>query len=1032
MIGRAAAVGVLAAVLFCPAAGAQEVLEEMSAGALLAAAGDQLSSENYGASIPYLMTYLERMAPVEDDQVKSMCQQVRLKLGQIMAWLEDPQHAVTYLSAYTQNLPQYQPREAYKLLAVNLYAMEEYEQSVAAAETALSRPMPVELPSKKKKKVDYDTLSETERAGFSARQLRRMEEELNDETGGLSKGLSDDRPDRELDYTPVDLVLLHMTLAEARAKLGLWEESIEPYRYVIDNAQEEDRRGFAVMQLVNAMIALGRFDEAADFILTLVRTEARYDIRVNMAMMTAGASLLDAGEYDSALMLYRMVLPRADLIAYQEVQMNQIRRDSGLPEMTLSIVTNEVGQLDAVYGSKHSDVLGKKADSALPLPPKPLDLIKLEEAVGTLISLPPYENEVLYRTGVIYAQVGRPWEAVTALDLLVQRDQDSEVGMRAFAEALMVLADPLQKYEMVETRGFRFLDRSSEGLGPRMVAHAMTICYQKQERWKAVKELLPVIEEFVESDDGMIRQYECELFYLQAVADMVMLNYAEARDGFEKVLAEYPDSHQQENAVYWHALTQLFLKNHAEALAEFKAYAAAWPEGSWRPSTVFHSGLCLFGLEQLPEAQLRFTRVIETWPEAQVYPDACSLRGDLLAAEGRLDEAQADYEEAIAAAHTVKQATYAVFQMASMFEMEERYDEILSTVNAYLERYAENADVAKAAYWLGKTKLAQGLVDEAVEVYRQAIVDYGGDVLQEGVDQIVAELLLVCRRLSDEERAALRSSLQASLDASEVMALKLRLRVLLADIDGSTDELGRQLTSEVDDLSEVPPPVLALIAEASFRLKDYSRAEEILNLFEFNYEGSDFIKPALKLRAYEHYDAARYAEAEQIADEAQALFGTQVDVVWAQFMKGRVQLQLQAYDAARELFETVLKVSEWRGDPYAEAAFYVGRTEEEAGNLREAFGWYQRVYYLYKGLAGGHWSAESYLAAARCLEKMGLEAERQEVYRAMLYDKYINYLPQAQTARTALGTQAVQVIELQLEQGVSTNITVKLSAEAGQ
>jgi len=233
----------------------QTDMDEMSASGLLGEAGTRLASEQYGAAVPYLKEYLERMESVEDDRVQVLTQKVRLKLGKLMAWLEDPKSAVGYLEAYTEHLPRYRPREAYKLLAVNLYAIDQYASAVSAATNALARPLPVGLKAKKQKTVDFDQMTDKERGGFSARQLRRIEQDAGREAGDLSAGLSAEFPEPEGDFSTQDLVLLHRTMAESYAKLAEWASCVEPYTYVIDNAVEEDRRGFAVMQLVNALVS---------------------------------------------------------------------------------------------------------------------------------------------------------------------------------------------------------------------------------------------------------------------------------------------------------------------------------------------------------------------------------------------------------------------------------------------------------------------------------------------------------------------------------------------------------------------------------------------------------------------------------------------------------------------------------------------------------------------------------------------------------------------------------------------------------
>ncbi len=1007
----------------------QEELTELSAGELLNEASKNLTSENYGAALPYLTHYLTRMEDIEDTRGIALKQVVRLTLGKISAYLEDSFSAADYLKQYTQTLPCYRPREAWKLLALNLYESGQYELCIDAATNALSRPQPEDLPEKSQE-INIDGLSKEEMAGFTARQIKRIEKKAAKAGGDFSQEISGEVPDAEPDYTTEEIVSLKMVLAEAHSRLEHWEASIEPYEFVIENAEEDDRKGYAIMQMVNSLIALEQFDDAKKFIMKLYSTNARYDIRVNMALISAAAALYAEAEYDSSLMLYRMVLPRSKLVAYQENKMNDLRRAAGLPRVDIQISTNGTGRIETLFGNKSSELNQTAGDFAEGLPPKPMALVKLEEQVGALLALPSYEEDVLFRTGLLYARAGRPWEAVNALEAVAVREPDSERAQEAFAECLMVLIDPLKKWERVEERGRWFLNIYTEGLGPRRVAHALTSSYQKQELWKNIKNLLPIIEQFVPSTDATVLQYECELYYMQAIADMVLLNYPSARSGFERVQMDYPESHQQESATYWHALAQLFLKNHEEALDEFEAYRTAYPDGSWLPSAAFHSGICLFGLDRYAEAEARFTQVIETWPESSVYSDACSMRGDLQASKGMLDEAQLDYEEAIASAQTPRQDSYAVFQMAALFELEDRHQEILDAVNRYLERQNENADVAKAAFWIGKTKLAQGLMNEAVEAYSETIINYGGDIQQDGVDLIISELLNISgTRLKEDERDALKEHLNKALQETDNVTLQLRLRVLLASMNGTGIELGKQLITELDDLEQAPPPVLSVICDASFELKNYSRAEEILNIFQTRYEESDFMRAALKLRGFDLFNAKEFAAALKITAETQARYGTDREVAWAQIMKGRIELQKEDFDSARKTFRAVLSIREWRGEPCAESAYRLGEVEQRAGKPRKAFGWYQRTYFQYKGHARGIWAAKAYLASAHCLEELGLESERRNTYRAMLFDPYVNHLPQIDEAKAALGADEVLDIQRMIDQGIQTNLTVTIDAE---
>jgi TolA-binding protein len=283
--------------------------------------------------------------------------------------------------------------------------------------------------------------------------------------------------------------------------------------------------------------------------------------------------------------------------------------------------------------------------------------------------------------------------------------------------------------------------------------------------------------------------------------------------------------------------------------------------------------------------------------------------------------------------------------------------------------------------------------------------------------------------LEADERETLKQSLRASLAETDNVTLQLRLRVLLAWMEQNQLELGRQLIDELDELDQAPPPVLGVICDASFELEDYSRAEEILDLFQVRYEESEFMRSALKLRAYELFSQGQYDAVMSLVAETQARYGTEPAAAWAQIMKGRVELAQENVDEARKTFEELLTVRAWRGEPYAEATYYIGKVEEDSGDPRSAFGWYQRLYSLYKGYAQGYWAAEGYLASARCLEKMGLENDVRNTYRAILFDKYVNELPQAEVARNALGPEEVNEISALIAQGLQTKVTVTVEVK---
>lgn len=1056
----------VALMCFCmfPVAGhsqsqATKTLEEYSIGGLLEEAGRQLTVarnyEEYGGALPFLEEYLKRMAKSDDRRVQAMVQSVRYKTGMVYFYMDYHAKAATYLDEYLKNKPVYSRRQALKLLAVSQYKSARYEECVATVLTALSEP-PIVVTDSEEEKLDTSNLTRKERGGYSDRTLQRFEKLESTARTQIVAKISDE-PEPEQEYTQQELVILHMAMAESYSMLKQWEKSVASYTYVIDNTESSEQRGYAMMQLVKALIGQGKFDEAQAYVAALYLTEARYDVRVNAALMTAGQALFDAEKYDGALMLYRMIMPRNELVRYQEDKMNSICLSSGLPEVAVIVVTNQQNKIETLFGIKNG-VTNEYVLDVNPLQEKvdwPSEILSIQDTIRTILNLPAYEDEALYSIGLVYARSGRPWEAVEVFEAVIERTPASEMGQRALYEQMMILVEPLKEYCWVEKVCRAYLKDNREGLLPRQLAYVLSGAYQKQDQMGKIKELFPIIKDFVPYSVSTgseketlvfkeIRMYEAELYFMQAVADLILVQYEQAEIGFSDVMANYSESRQAENATYWHAVTLLFLQKYQEALDEFEAYGVSYPTGTWLADCSFRGGVCLFSMEKYNEAKERFTYVIKNYRKSDVFPDACSLRGDLYAAETNelgaasgFDAAVADYRMAISSANKVEQATYAVFQLATLLEANVSVNkaylkDIVDLVTAYLNKYEGKADVAKAVFWIGKTKLSQGLKGEAVTMYLDTILKYGGDIKQDGVDSIINDLAKLSRSLDSAEIQSLKSRLQDGLAVAGNETLKLRLRVLISKIDRTERELGKVLLVEQKDLTKVPPPVLALICDASFEMGNYSRAGEILRIFQGSFDDSEFMGSAYKLRAYDLFNAKDEAGAMKVIQDAQGLYGRVADMAWSQIMKGRILLSWKDYDAARETFMDVLKERAWRGESYPQATFYLGATEEAAGNLKLAFAWYQRTYVQYKGLAKGYWAAEGYLASARVLQKLGLENDRRNTFRAMLFDKYVNTLPQAEEARKELGAAEVEQIRVMIETGVQPDVTISVEGEVGK
>jgi len=972
-----------------------------TAGELLQEAMKAMQAERFDDAINSMYMYLGEVEESKAPRVVAISQDIRYKLGTLLITQNRLDEAASVLQDYIDLPLANHPRQAMKMLATCYFDTEAYEECVSAVTNALYyNENPVLMAQKSTKKDD------------------------DDEDEDYSK----EKVEPEEEYTQDELTTLHMTLAESYYNIEKWAECIDPFTYVFNWTPNEQRKGYAIMQIINAMIEIPDFSRIMEWIPELFRTDARYDIRVNLALMNAAAALYEAEEYDSALPLYRMILPRDELVEYQEQKMRDMRVAIGLPpEMGAEISEDDL----LLFGADEPAEAAAGEAAVEEEEERPKEIVELELLIAALKDLPPYELDIQYRMADLYKTVERYWESLKFFDIVYSVDPTTEVGERSIYEMIDMLLENLDDLKEAEVRGFEHMGKYTEGMTPRQIAYMLTGHYQGNQAMESIKTLRPYLDGFARTNDETIVKYDTELYFMQAVADLVLQKYEGSEKGFKYVLDEFPESHQEANATYWYGMSQLFLQKYAEAFPNFERYIKKFPQEQFVDECYFQGGICLFGQEKYKEATERFSYVINTYPESSVFPEACSMRGDINGSEGLLDEAIADYEMAYAASKKVVQATYATFQAAEVYEAEEKYDDIIRVVERYEERWGdEGGDIAKALFWIGKTKIQQKLYEEAVTTYVDAIVQYGGDLRQDGVDLMIAELVKISSiYLSTELQDKLIADLEAAKAETDSTTLELRLRVTLAQLTETEFVLGQQLIKELENLDNASPPVLATICDASFELKDYSRAEEMLRIFINKFEDSEYMRAAYKLRGFGQYAEKDYEGTLATINDAQALYGTEYDVAWAQLLKAKVYLDDGNIEEARKENMSILTVPSWRGEPVAQATFQLGEVEEQAGNLAKAFAFYQRAYFQYKGHAGGLWAAEGYLASARILDKMERENDKRNTYRAMLFDPYVNSLPQAEKAREVLGNAEVAEIQALIDAGTTTNITINVEAE---
>ncbi|NND69279.1 MAG: tol-pal system protein YbgF [Halioglobus sp.] len=106
--------------------------------------------------------------------------------------------------------------------------------------------------------------------------------------------------------------------------------------------------------------------------------------------------------------------------------------------------------------------------------------------------------------------------------------------------------------------------------------------------------------------------------YDQAFQALKDLRYADAAEGFQDFLNQYPDSEYADNAQYWLGESYYVTRNYEIALEAFQALLDNYPQSLKVPDSLLKVGYTHYELKQWDLARAALTQVQEQYPDTTV------------------------------------------------------------------------------------------------------------------------------------------------------------------------------------------------------------------------------------------------------------------------------------------------------------------------------------------------------------------------------------------------------------------------------
>ncbi|MDF7801531.1 tetratricopeptide repeat protein [Pontiellaceae bacterium B1224] len=896
---------------------------------LVSSADRMLQRRDFDGAIPALVEIINRTGSLTDPQGRDTAQTCRFQLARAYYQIGNTAAGVEILDDYLANEPRKKERMALRMMAQGFFDTQEWEKIEEISTRLLTFP----------------------------------------------------------DLSREDIYNANLLLGQACFRLEKWAEAVEPLGYAARNTKDPRVEGLCQIMIVRALVEAESWRELFGWIPQIYRTDSKYDISLNLTLMKAGKAQFEADEFLNALLLYRMVLPREELLAFADERLNDL---------------NVKLDADLKRGIAEAEIEERRSE-----------ITDIEASKTTLEELPPYEDEVTFRIGQIYAEVKRYWEGYVLFDKLYQTDRNSEIGEASMLQSVLVLYD-IEQIDRAEERILLYLAEKPDGQYARTLLSMMMRDNLVRQNFSSVVELRPHVEMLPATQDEDELSLQADLHFMLAFGYLQSKDYKSAGEQFGVLINNFKTSSHLADAVYYRGMSFMLQAKYADALEDFLKYQAENEFGEHIAASLFREGVCQYGLEDIDAAQAAFTSFIEKYPDDALTSEAYSMRGDIEASKEAttedpytLDRALADYRKGIDKATSPLQSAYAAFQAAKVYKLEFKWQEIIDLMNYYMDRWEEEANVAEAVFWIGQAQIELGQVGDAVTAYLNAIERFGNDPFQQGVDKIILELVKVANtHLSTEDREGLVIKLKLKLTNIDLRYEVLRLRLQVAEAMLQGDDIaaafGAELLEADTDLKLTTPASLSLMCDAAVDIGNQEEMQRLYNYFIENYEDSDLLWHAYRAITYFHLAEKNYDGVLASIDEAQGLFGAEPFMGWAQIFKADTEYKMNNFTEAEDSYNMVMGVAEWRGPLFAEAMFGMGNCRLAVGDLEAAHSFYQRVYLLFKSYADGDWAAKGYLAAADVLIKMGDDEGAINTLKAMLEDEYTNTNPLAEQVRIQL------------------------------
>lgn len=782
-------------------------------------------------------------------------------------------------------------------------------------------------------------------------------------------------------------------LARSAASAGLHDEARGAFRALVDGQPRDYGWGSAVLGLF--ALELDRKDHAAAFQTWKTLKEGQRWVENvilgDALLLRFGDGLLEAGDHQAALTVYRATTSRERL---QQLQDERIRE-----------LDHQIAPQSSRPGAQVPE-----SEASRQLAARRKTLTEAKEVLARTGEA--YEARRMERLGRAYLAMGEAWEASLCFQRALTFATDDAGRESVHAGMIAAYAETRRSERALEVAEKFVVDFPQSRVGAEIFAQA---AQRAAEEGSPERQLRLVHLALTSRPAPELRE---NLFLLRAHALSGARRFAEAHAATETYRQTYAEGQFRHEAEFLGAMALLLDGRSREAAEALRGFLAKEPGEPLATEAGFRLALALYASGHYTAAAGQ----AQSWLERHTAnhtqaAEVLSLCGDIAVAQKDESAALLAYRQALERSRSDELTGYLLDEATKLYRRSGDRAAAVALWEGWSAAHPDHPFTLNAAFWIGKLRDEMGESEEGVTTMLTMAGRHAHDRTQDHVDLILGQVLATLTRAGktsarerDRKVAEVVAFLAGGSAGGTSRVAEARSRLFQAEVaraqgDDAAWRRGLLDIAEAFKPDELPAALLARVGEL---LRAEGKVEPALAHFEqlvATAAQSPFADTAFTGLGEMALDAGAADEALRHFEDAIDRAGARFKLREASLGRARALQALGRLDEAQKAFEYIVGQRSWRGETTVHGLLALGEIALQRGrpeDLARAQGYFQRVLVAYR--KHPPLVLQAYSRSGETFEKLGRTDTAVATYREALSDATLVALPGAKSIRRRLET----------------------------